>query len=184
MHITFKYMIKYYYLLSECVAIDTSWHTNTLILGQWPLQDQRHSLCVMLREETNRFTVLTVNAQYTNQQSHLLHFGYHVIIDDIHVWVRHPQQYFDQHLSLLSSETCWRKTFMRKINNFWLTKHMWCGEFFIFCLKQQKKQTVFLKESNHRVRIKKTPAASRLWYIWFQIVLKVFDGGTQLWNQW
>lgn len=32
--------------------------------------------------------------------SHLLHFGYHVTIDDIHAGGRHPHQYFNHHLSL------------------------------------------------------------------------------------
>lgn len=31
-----------------------------------------------------------LNVQYPTLQSHLLHFGYHVIIDDIHVRVCHP----------------------------------------------------------------------------------------------
>lgn len=50
----------------------------------------------------------TVNTQHT-VPSHLLHFGHHVIIDDVHVRVCHPRQGFYQHLSLLCSETCVQK---------------------------------------------------------------------------
>lgn len=57
------------------------------------------------REETGAEIMLIMN-DYTILHSHLLHFGYHVVIDDIHVGVGHPHHYFDQHLSLLSRETC------------------------------------------------------------------------------
>ena len=57
------------------------------------------------------------------KQPHLLHFGHHVLIDDIHVRVCHPHQHLNHHLSLLSREACSRKTlFVRKNHIFLLTK--------------------------------------------------------------
>lgn len=45
-------------------------------------------------------------------------------------------------------------------------------------------QTVFLEESYHRVRIKEQlPDTGGFWLFWFQVILEVFDGGAQLWNQ-
>lgn len=57
------------------------------------------------REETGA-EILLIKNEYTILHSHLMHFSYHVIIDDIHVGVGHLHHYFDQHLSLLSRETC------------------------------------------------------------------------------
>lgn len=68
-----------------------------------------------------------------------------------------------------------------KIINFWLKKvQCYC---IYTILEQQRQQTVFLKEPHHRVRVKETPPTFRACDGLLHIVLKPFNGGTQLWNQ-
>lgn len=137
---------------------------------------QNHTTNTQVKRKNDSVIIkFTANVQYKNilLHSHLLHFGYHVTIDDIHVRVRHPHQDFNHHLSLLSSEACsWK---MWKIISLLLTKQSNIVNMFI-----KRSQTVFLKESNHRVCIKEQPPDFRPRHAWFQIILEGSDGGTQL----
>lgn len=70
------------------------------------------------RAYTNKQVVLAVfTLKVKNKpplQSYLLHFGYHVIIDDVHVGVCHSHQHFNHHLSLWSREACLTKVCIHK----------------------------------------------------------------------
>lgn len=63
------------------------------------------SVPVGLYKDRRATPALQFSAQGTLKESHLLHLGHHVVVDDFHVGVGHLHQDLDQHLGLLSGET-------------------------------------------------------------------------------
>lgn len=75
-----------------------AWHVSQASSGRW-----RH---------WSRFT------------SHLMDLGCHVTVDNLHVSLSHPHQYFHHGLRLLSAEACRCKTFEENLHVGWRNENL------------------------------------------------------------
>lgn len=121
---------------------------------------------------------LKFNQCFSEAEDHLLHLGYHVTVNNLHVGVRCPHEDIHHHFSLLSGEPCWygkKKWIQNK-----------CSEVGHHRVEdaERRKPTVLFKEPHNSAGIKEQLPALSLRYVRFHVILEGSDGGAELWKGW